>query len=172
MVGGVIYTPPHRSRVKKRFMIYDFYFNTKFVYRYTNFINVTVSAETKAHVPVSSPVPVSESAHNKNGKSGHSNGHDGQTNVSMDSGVLLSPSPPTDSGIVLMSPHVASKFNNNNNTNSKLLASNQQINKLLASNQQSLDQHEDSVSVLSCSLSEGSEASSSRQYVKKILKKE
>ena len=120
---------------------------------------MTVSAETKAHVPVSSPVPVSESAHNKNGKSGHSNGHDGQTNVSMDSGVLLSPSPPTDSGIVLMSPHVASKFNNNNNTNSKLLAS----------NQQSLDQ--DSVSVLSCSLSEGSEASSSRQCVKKIHKK-
>ena len=116
---------------------------------------MTVSAETKAHVPVSSPVPVSESAHNKNGRSGHSNGHDGQTNVSMDSGVLLSPSPPTDSGIVLMSPHVASKFNNNTNTNSKLLAS----------NQQSLDQ--DSVSVLSCSLSEGSEASSSRQCVKK-----
>ena len=137
-------------------MICDFNFNTIFVYRYTNFINVTVSAETKAHVPVSSPVPVSESAHNKNGKSGHSNGHDGQTNVSMDSGVLLSPSPPTDSGIVLMSPHVASKFNNNN-TNSKLLAS----------NQQSLDQHEDSVSVLSCSLSEDSEASSSRQCVKK-----
>ena len=148
---------PNGDGFKKRFMICDFNSNTIFVYRYTNFINVTVSAETKAHVPVSSPVPVSESAHNKNGKSGHSNGHDGQTNVSMDSGVLLSPSPPTDSGIVLMSPHVASKFNNNNNTNSKLLAS----------NQQSLDQNEDSVSVLSCSLSEGSEASSSRQCVKK-----
>ena len=70
-------------------------------------------------------------------------------NVSHDSGVIISPSPPTDSGIALMSPLVSHKhFNNNNNVpRSKLEAHNH---------------NEDSVSVLSCSLSEASDASGSK----------
>ena len=72
-----------------------------------------------------------------------------RNNVSQDSGVLASPSPPTDSGIALMSPssqhkHFVNNNNNNVTTKSKYHAA------------------EDAVSVISCSLSEASEASASK----------
>ena len=72
-----------------------------------------------------------------------------RNNVSHDSGVLTSPSPPTDSGIALMSPpsrhrHFVNNNNNNVTTKSKHHAA------------------EDTVSVNSCSLSEASEASASK----------
>ena len=72
-----------------------------------------------------------------------------RNNVSHDSGVLTSPSPPTDSGIALMSPlsrhrHFVNNNNNNVTTKSKHHAA------------------EDTVSVISCSLSEASEASASK----------
>ena len=60
------------------------------------------------------------------------------TNVSVDSGVLISPSPPADTGITLLSPGVKRRNYNNN------------------------VYHQDSVSVLSYSLSEASDASGSK----------
>ena len=72
-----------------------------------------------------------------------------RNNVSHDSGVLTSPSPPTDSGIALMSPpsqHRHFVNNNNNNVTTK-------------SKHHTAD---DAVSVISCSLSEASEASASK----------
>lgn len=63
------------------------------------------------------------------------------TNVSLDSGVLLSPSPPTDSGIALLSPGLKHRNYNNNVVRGP---------------------DHDSVSVLSYSLSEASDHSGSR----------
>ena len=75
-------------------------------------------------VTSSSPVPLPQTALH----------HHQPGNLSLDSGVITSPSPPTDSGIALLSP--PSRHRNNHN--------------------------EDSASVISCSLSETSETSGSK----------
>ena len=56
--------------------------------------------------------------------------------------MVTSPSPPTDSGLALLSPPTTARNRNNNQSNSQ----------------------EDSASVLSCSLSEASDTSGSRYY--------
>merc|ERR1719336_1558162 len=79
------------------------------------------------------------------------------TSVSLDSGVLTSPSPPTDSGIALLSPPTQHRHFNNNSS------SRVDNNRYKVSHLSYADQaNEDSASVLSCSLSEASEASGSK----------
>ena len=85
------------------------------------------SEDRLSSVTASSPVPLP-----------HSGGERGD--VSLDSGVVTSPSPPTDSGLALLSPPTTARNRNNNQSNSQ----------------------EDSASVLSCSLSEASDTSGSR----------
>ena len=137
--------------------------------RYTNYIQLvvggagagdagSVSSQSSGH----SPRPRDSGSQERGGAGGAGGAATSLpwslTSVSLDSGVLTSPSPPTDSGIALLSPATQHRHFNNNNSSSRVDNNRYKVSHLSYADQA----NEDSASVLSCSLSEASEASGSK----------
>jgi len=101
-------------------------------------------------VTTSSPVPTP-----RNNYSDHESCYNMKNNISLDSGVITSPSPPTDSGIALSPPSRPRHphYTNKNDTQ------HQALNNL---EHPEGTHSEDAISVLSCSLSEASDTSGSK----------